>query len=467
MNHHAALLAGSWLCVALAAGAPVTRAARSPASQQSQTPVFRTGVDLVQLDVSVLDRQRRPIRGLAAAEFRVYEDGVLQPVGAFAAIDFPDVVAPATPWMREVAADVTTNEIENRRVFVLVLDDAVAASDPWATRAVIDSATAIIEQLGPTDLASVIFTRDNRQSQDLTTDRARLLKAVNTFSRLGSVNMGCTYPVMSLSVLERLPTYLAAIPERRKAVVYLSPGVGIPSPMARDDCNLNSRFRDAITNAQRANVNFYPIDVCGLAPVSLAPQGLSCRHAPAMLQELADNTGGRAVVRTNDFAPGIQQMFRENSSYYLLGYSPTNARADGTIRRIEVQVDRPDVDVWTRKQYVAPKPPPPPGAKATPPPAAVQALAEIVPKPDLPLRVAVAPFAVPGRPAAVTIALGLRQPWQGDRFTDEVKLLVKAYTPEGVHALRRARQAGPEAGALRASPVGAQRRGRQGRQRVR
>ena len=40
-----------------------------------QPPTFRTGVDAVQLDVSVLDKDRRPVRRLTAADFTVLEDG--------------------------------------------------------------------------------------------------------------------------------------------------------------------------------------------------------------------------------------------------------------------------------------------------------------------------------------------------------------------------------------------------------
>ena len=45
-----------------------------------------------------------------------------------------------------------------------------------------DMATAFIEGLGPTDLAAVVFTRDNRNAQDFTRDRARLLAAANRLS---------------------------------------------------------------------------------------------------------------------------------------------------------------------------------------------------------------------------------------------------------------------------------------------
>jgi hypothetical protein len=126
----------------------------------------------------------------------------------------------------------------------------------------------------------------------------------------------------------------------------------------------------------------------------------------------------------------LTQIFRENSSYYLLGYRPTNVKADGTIRRLDVKVNRPDIEVRSRKQYIAPaaaKPNAPP-----PPPATLAAIAAIVPKTDLPLRVALAPFAQPGDTSGLaTVVLGLERPAQSERVVEEIELLVRAFSPEG------------------------------------
>lgn len=59
-----------------------------------QVPQFRAAVDLVHLDVSVLDRDRRPVRGLTADDFVILEDGQPQAVSTFAAIEYPDVEPP-------------------------------------------------------------------------------------------------------------------------------------------------------------------------------------------------------------------------------------------------------------------------------------------------------------------------------------------------------------------------------------
>src|SRR5205823_52209 len=89
---------------AAAAGLVSTTAAQTPPSR------FRAGVDLVQVDVSVLDKDRRPVRGLVASDFTVTEDGQPRPVAAFGEIDLPPRVAtPLAPWTRDVGSDVATN----------------------------------------------------------------------------------------------------------------------------------------------------------------------------------------------------------------------------------------------------------------------------------------------------------------------------------------------------------------------
>ena len=60
-----------------------------PAQTQSDRPAYRGGVELIQLDVSVLDRKRQPVTGLSASDFTVLENGVPRPVRAFTSIQLP------------------------------------------------------------------------------------------------------------------------------------------------------------------------------------------------------------------------------------------------------------------------------------------------------------------------------------------------------------------------------------------
>jgi hypothetical protein len=145
------------------------------------------------------------------------------------------------------------------------------------------------------------------------------------------------------------------------------------------------------------------------------------------LEVLAANTGGFVVGRSNTFASGIAQMFRESGSYYLLGFRPPRP-PDGRRRRIEVRVDHPGAIVRSREGYAEPRPPRP--GRAPAPVAA--AMAGLLPATDLPLRVTLTPFAQPGRKdVAVLVTLGLQRPAPEAAIDELVRLLVRAFTPEG------------------------------------
>ncbi len=430
-------------------------------SQPAQQPSFRAGIDLVQLDVSVLDKNRQPVRGLTKDDFTVLENGAPRTVDAFAAIDLPDAEATTNTatWMRDVTPDVTTNLISDTgRVFVIVIDDALMPTDLGAIEIARKGAANFVGRMRSDDLAAIVFTLNGRGAQPLTSDRAKLLTAVNSLSRIGNSPLGvtpdlatkakapkvqlgsvvptCKNYVDSVAAIRDAADYLATLKGRRKAVIYISGGaaidpmngvVGPAYPSSGDPlCGVVvDAVHDALANAARANVVIYGIDPMGLRTDAhlASPSG----SVVAFLQAMSDNTGGHAIVNTNDLEPGIQQIFRENSSYYLLGYRPASTAADGSIKRLEVKVNRRDVEVVSRRLYYAPKPT---KANATPPPANVTALSEIVPKSDWPMRIAVMPLAS-GANGVAAIALGLERPAPHERVSDSVELTIKAFTPEG------------------------------------
>jgi len=100
------------------------------ATQQPSVPqaTFRTGVDVVQVEVSVLDKDRHPIQGLTNADFTVLEDGKPRPIVAFVPVNLaePDraSVLPAA-WIRDVAPDVTTNSVRPEGRLVVIMFDCV------------------------------------------------------------------------------------------------------------------------------------------------------------------------------------------------------------------------------------------------------------------------------------------------------------------------------------------------------
>ena len=77
------------------------------------------------------------------------------------------------------------------------------------------------------------------------------------------------------------------------------------------------------------------------------------RATQETLYVLADQTDGRAIVNRNNVAPGLAQMLKDQTAYYLLGYTSAAAPTDGEFHEIKVEVNRPDVKIRHRKGYYA------------------------------------------------------------------------------------------------------------------
>ncbi len=416
-------------------------------------PVFRSRVDVVVLDVSVLDDHRRPVRGLTAADFSVLEDGRPQSITMFSAVDVPDPVEPSAQWVKEVAADVRSNEDDSAsQIFVLVLDDAspMSAGDMIHAR---QYARSVIDGLSPNDLAAVVFLAYARSGQELTHDRGRLLAAVERFSGVPPPIPGFPQsalqllgPTMALRTLKGQAEVLQELPAARKALIFISTrGAAVPDSLTglgdaegqeaapgQDVTGMVvqnfGEFGEFVRAAQRANLNVYCLDPGGLrAPeAQRAPIDSSATtvyvHNPnvtgiASLDALSRNTGGFAIAGTNDPRSGLTQIFRENRSYYLLAYASTNARLEGRYRHVTVRVSRPGVIVRSRGGYFEPdrkELKKRAAAAAASSPDAV--LAAPVARSDIPLRLTAVPFAIGGkRQAAVAVVLAIRA-----RATDAV-----------------------------------------------
>jgi hypothetical protein len=240
--------------------------------------------------------------------------------------------------------------------------------------------------------------------------------------------------------------YLAEIPQRRKALMYVSVGMpvdysvvegAVPAATSPGGAfsDLFDHLRDAVRAAQRSNVAIYGLDPGGLRGWTLEdPRGGKLNRD--FLEGLSNSTGGFAVTSTNDPDPGLTQIVRENSSYYLLGYQPTNGGATGKYRNVEVKVNRPGVTVRARNGCyesvkTTAKAAPKPNAK---PSALTDAVAGILPKSDLPLQLTAVPIQVAGRrDAAVALVLGVSAyvPARATRTVLQVEMAVSAFSLDG------------------------------------
>ena len=446
------------LLVAAAGAAYQAQAPQSGSVQET----FRTGVELVRLDVSVLDQDRRPIRGLTAQDFTILEDGKPQPIAAFSAIDIPDAVAPAAGWMHDVGSDVVTNQLDVRRVVVILMDDGNTSVDDGAPKTARQIARAVIDRLGPNDLAAVVFTFQGK-SQNFTTDRRQLIAAVESFVPKGTAApgkwsvtpnplgaqalagplLGCQIPGFPNCLTRTLTSVASALedtPTGRKTIALISSGV--PYNFSMENLNLANDVDDlqqTFHNLQRANVNVYPFDPRGLTADGIISERIDS------LRIFADHTGGRATVATNTPWEQVPQMFAENSSYYLLGIRPSDNGKPDAFRRIAVKVARPAAEVRARAGYYpALRRARSRTSKSAPPLTGLdQAFGAALPSGTLPLEVSVVPLAAgDGRQGVVLVTTSVRRPVTETISTERLAVRTAAVDISSAKELASHRQTG-------------------------
>jgi VWFA-related protein len=325
-----------------------------------QPPTFRGSVELVEVDVYVTDADGKPVRGLTADDFDVFEDGQRRVINTFAAVDIP-VVARETAW-RDAEPDVATNTKGEGRVYLIILDASVPAG--VALRARHQLHRFIEEDFGDNDLAAIVGGRGLRtDGQDFTNNRRLLLAAIDKFSGGGTV-----FSSGGGSALEGDPYFrdfrermelFARMPGGRKAVLWLTEAVyfkphdiidyqgGVPSLMQEN-------AHAAMAAATRANIRVYPISPSGLTDMG----DLDSRDPVAELDKridfrgVAELTGGFAVANSNDFAGAFERLVRETGTYYVLGFESSARPKQGRYVRFEVKAKRPDLKVNARPGYV-------------------------------------------------------------------------------------------------------------------
>jgi VWFA-related protein len=169
-----------------------------------------------------------------------------------------------------------------------------------------------------------------------------------------------------LRALKALSETLAPI-EQKKSILYFSAG------MQRSGEDNQVELRSAINAAVRAHVSIYPVDTRGLQAVvpggdasrgsgrgtqlfsgaNVRSQFSQLSASQDTLGSLASDTGGRAFLDSNDFAPAFERVQRDMSAYYLIGYASTNVEKDGRFRTIKVRVKRPNIKIEARNGYYA------------------------------------------------------------------------------------------------------------------
>ncbi|MGE0591594.1 MAG: VWA domain-containing protein [Vicinamibacterales bacterium] len=389
--------------ILLAAGVPTAQEPGPSTAQQEAPPVtFRLDVNFVELDAYVTDQAGNPVTDLTADDFEILEDGRRQDVSTFSLVNIPVERGERPLFVDEpVEPDVLMNTEVSGRVYLIVFDDWHI--DPARAANVRAAARRFIERnLGVNDLAAVVYTSGRAaDGQDFTNSRRRLVAAIDRFTgqkiRSGTLQAldffnrpGATpderiidpaaaerayFARSSMSAVRELAEFMSGVRGRRKTMVLISEGIAInvSDVFANTTAGIvQQEIREAVGAATRGNVSIYTIDPRGLATadelveVSGVPDNpqsdlgvrsfnSELRLAQDSLRFIANGTGGFASINRNDFDSAFDRIVRENSTYYMLGYSPTNERRDGRFRRLQVRVTRPGLIVRTRDGYLAPR----------------------------------------------------------------------------------------------------------------
>ncbi len=145
-------------------------------------------------------------------------------------------------------------------------------------------------------------------------------------------------------------------------------GSYLPSMMNIDTRQVPERLNAMIQKANEVQVTFYTVDATGLtAEGTPASEGSATTNIFAIeqrpnlrfaaqqdrqngLTQMAVETGGLALLNTNDFQQGLSRIYRQVSTYYTLGVTLSKLGITG-YQKVDVAVNRPGLTVRSRKGW--------------------------------------------------------------------------------------------------------------------
>ncbi len=265
--------------------------------------------ELVNLDVRVIDRNNRPINNLNKDEFKIYENGILQPIEFFSKSEVP------------------TN-------YSLVIDNS--GSLRMQLEKVIEASKIIIGTNRPDDETSLIrfISTDKIEIvQDFTSNKTDLFDELDDLFTEGGQTAIIDAVYLSAEMLTEYENTDTFQNRKRRALILVSDG---------EDRNSTYNEQQLFDLLRESDVQIYTIGFIGELDsqggfISKSPQ----KKAKSFLERLAEETGGKAYFpdnlnQLNQIAGDIASELR---TQYSIGYQPTNDRKDGTFREIKVRID--------------------------------------------------------------------------------------------------------------------------------
>ena len=318
--------------------APQQQQPPTPAPTLAPTPEGQTVDDdelvtvdtsLVNLNVRVIDRANRPVNDVKQDEFKVFEDGAPQQIFSFTRAEVPIS-------------------------YGLVVDNS--GSMKTQLEKVIDATRTIIEQNKPGDetfLERFVGTDEIAILQDFTANKEDLVDALDKMHTEGGQTAVLDAVFLAAEHVGKHKKGDPLSDKRRRALILVTDG---------ED---RSSFYTQAELFEFLRENDVQIYVIGFVN-ELEAEGNFIRKsskdkAVNLLNKLATETGGRAFYPNSlSELPGIADAITKDlRTQYVVSYSPTNKRRDGTFRKVNVRIEdagkRDKRIAITRPGYTAPR----------------------------------------------------------------------------------------------------------------
>jgi VWFA-related protein len=352
-------------------------------------PIFRLSVSLVQLDAVVTDGHGRQVTTLGKDDFEIFQDGRSQPITA---VSYVDATADwhDTSGLPPLPPE-AVRAIDAHRVIGIVVDDLRMSFESifYARHGLGKFAD---RQFVPGDRVMLVTTSGGyRHAPELTASALTFKAAANrlrysmwgitgasALDPIDSINDAFdgletsrehTFAVSAVARIENVIDALKPLPGR-KSVVLVSEGFSIGG-FGIDSNYIRDAMQALVDRANRAGVVVYAIDPRGLVVTGLTAAdaggnparlaSLSSTRANALrdsqdgLRFLAGETGGFAVINSNDLAFGLKRIMADQQGYYLIGYQPeagtVGARDRPKFKHVKIKVKQRGLKVRTRSGF--------------------------------------------------------------------------------------------------------------------
>jgi Ca-activated chloride channel homolog len=298
--------------------------ARADAQTVDQEDVVRVESDVTNLPFTVTDKQHRFVTTLQAEDVRVLEDGVPQTLFTFQReTDRPLAIAflidvsisqdATLPDEKAAARSFIENVIKSNRDLVAIL--------PF-------TGSAYLEQGLTRDVLSVYRVLERVEvAEPAYLGSGRPLTGIPTGPRLPATPPEGSTAIWDAVALTSSNVLLQAPGLRRRAIILLTDGIDTTSRLA---------LKEAANRALAAETVVYTIGIGNskLEGVYRDP-----------LKEIAERTGGRAFFpdKKFDLNSAFAEIERELRTQYLLAYSSTNKKRDGSYRKITIEISNPEL----------------------------------------------------------------------------------------------------------------------------